>query len=199
MVAKRTVPAGRGPKLRPVHDVVVFHHARGLTEDVRTFADAVRGSGHDVHVPDLYDGATFATLDEGVAHAEALGVPTLLERGRRAVVGLGTDLVYVGLSLGALPAQLLAQTRPGARAAILAHSCVAPSEFGDRWPPEVPLQLHLTEDDPLSLPPHTDLEAARALAADGAELFLYPGTDHFFDAPAKAQFTERALAFVTRV
>ena len=95
-----------------------------------------------------------------------------------------------------LPAQLLAQTRPGAHAALFAHSCVPPSEFGRGWPEGVPLQLHLTEDDPLALPPNTDLEAARALADNGAELFLYPGTDHLFDAPTTALFTERALAFL---
>ena len=127
---------------------------------------------------------------------ETIGFPTILERGRRAVAELGTDLVYVGFSLGVLPAQLLAQTRPGAHAAIFAHSCVPPSEFGDRWPADVPVQLHLTEDDPLSLPPNTDLEAARALAATGAELFLYPGDRHLFDAPDTALFTQRALTFL---
>jgi dienelactone hydrolase len=179
-----------------VHEVVVFHHSRGLTQDVHRFADALRGAGHEVHTPDLYDGATFATLEAGIAHAETIGFPTILERGRRAVGGLGTDLVYVGFSLGVLPAQLLAQTRPGARGAILAHSCVPASEFGDRWPADVRLQLHLTEDDPLSLPPNTDLEAARSLTADGAQLHLYPGTSHLFDEPATERFTERALAFL---
>jgi dienelactone hydrolase len=151
-----------------------------------------------VHTPDLYDGVTFATLEDGIAHAQSIGVPTILERGRRAVDGVETDITYVGFSLGVLPAQLLAQTRPGAHAALFAHSCVPPSEFGPGWPDAVPLQLHLTEDDPLALPPNSDLEAARALAAQGAELYLYPGTDHLFDAPTTALFTERALAFLER-
>lgn len=174
----------------------MFHHSRGLTEDVLAFADALRARGHLVHTPDLYDGATFATLEDGIAHAEAIGFPTILERGRRAVDGVETDVVYAGFSLGVLPAQMLAQTRPGAHAALFAHSCVPPSEFGRGWPEGVPLQLHLTEHDPLVLAPNTDLEAARALASAGAELFLYPGTDHLFDAPAQALFTERALAFL---
>ena len=179
-------------------EVVVFHHSKGLTEDVLAFAEALRARGHQVHTPDLYDGVTFATLEDGIAHAQAIGVPTILERGRRAVDGVETDITYVGFSLGVLPAQLLAQTRPGAHAALFAHSCVPPSEFGRGWPDGVPLQLHLTEDDPLARPPNTDLEAARALAAQGAELFLYPGTDHLFDAPTTALFTERALAFLER-
>ena len=177
-------------------EVAVFHHSKGLTEDVREFAQALRAHGHQVHTPDLYDGATFATLEEGIAHAESIGFPTILERGRRAVDGIEPGLVYIGFSLGVLPAQLLAQTRPGAHAALFAHSCVPPSEFGRGWPEAVPLQLHLTEHDPLALPPNTDLEAARALAADGAELILYPGTGHLFDTPTMARFTERVLAFL---
>ena len=180
-------------------EVVVFHHSQGLTEDVLTFAAALRARGHRVHAPDLYEGATFATLEDGIAHAESIGFPTILERGRRAVDGVETDVTYVGFSLGVLPAQMLAQTRPGAHAALFAHSCVPPSEFGRGWPEDVPLQLHLTADDPLALPPNSDLDTARALAADGAEMFLYPGTDHLFDTPTAARFTDRALAFLDRV
>ena len=179
-------------------EIVVFHHARGLTEDVIALASTLRDAGHSVHAPDLFAGRTFATIEDGVAHAESLGFPTLLERGRRATDALAADLVYVGLSLGVLPAQLLAQTRPGARGAVLAHSCVPPEELGGGWPADVPLQIHMTEDDPLSLPPNGDLAAARAFAEDGAELFLYPGSAHLFDAAATAVFTERVLAFLSR-
>jgi dienelactone hydrolase len=179
-----------------VSEIVVFHHALGRTDDVHAFADVLRGEGHEVHTPDLYGGETFTSLADGMAHAEAVGFPTLLERGRRAADGLAADLVYIGFSLGVLPAQLLAQTRPGAAAAVLVHSCVPPTEFGGGWPAEVPVQIHLTEDDPLVRAPNTDLEAARALAAEGAELFLYPGSGHFFDPGATTQFTERVGAFL---
>lgn len=164
-----------------------------------SLADALRAAGHTVHAPDLYDGATFATLEAGVAHSEVLGVPTILARGRRATDALAADLVYVGLSLGVLPAQLLAQTRPGARGAVLAHSCVPPETFGDGWRPDVPLQIHITENDPWALPPNGDLAAARALAEGGAELHLYPGDRHLFDDAGTALFTERVLAFVGRM
>ena len=164
-----------------------------------SFADELRGAGHTVHTPDLFEGRTFATLEDGMAHAREVGFGTLLERGVAAGEELSSEgAVYAGFSLGVMPAQQLAQTRPGAHAALFAHSCVPPSEFGRGWPDGVPLQLHLTEDDPLALPPNTDLEAARALAEGGAELFLYPGTDHLFDAPTTALFTERALAFLER-
>ncbi|MDA0182116.1 dienelactone hydrolase family protein [Solirubrobacter phytolaccae] len=180
-------------------ELVIFHHALGLTDDVVALADTLRAAGHTVHAPDLYDGHTFGTLDEGVAHAESVGFPTILARGRRVTDPLAVDLVYIGLSLGVLPAQLLAQTRPGARGAVLAHSCVPPEEFGDGWPVGVPLQLHMTEEDPLSLPPNGDLAAARAFADNGAELFLYPGSGHLFDAPTTARFIERVHAFLSRL
>lgn len=180
-------------------EIVVFHHARGLTDDVTALASTLRDAGHTVHAPDLFGGRTFATLEEGVAYAEALGFQTVAERGRRATITLAVDLVYVGLSLGVLPAQLLAQTRPGASGAVLAHSCIAPHEFGSGWPVSVPLQIHMTEQDPWALPPNGDLEAARAFAEAGAELFLYPGRGHLFDAAATTLFVERVLGFLGRM
>ena len=111
-------------------DVIVFHHAQGLTDGVREFVGQLRAARHRVTVPDLYDGATFATLDEGVAHAGQVGFDTIIERGRLAAEGLPDGMVYAGFSLGVLPAQMLAQTRPGAKGALLFDSCVPASEFG---------------------------------------------------------------------
>jgi dienelactone hydrolase len=85
-------------------ELVLFHHAQGLTDGVRAFADDLRGAGHVVHLPDLYEGHTFATLDEGMAHVEQLGFDTIIERGGAAADGLPDDVVYAGISLGVLPA-----------------------------------------------------------------------------------------------
>ncbi|GAA2564911.1 dienelactone hydrolase family protein [Pseudonocardia hydrocarbonoxydans] len=144
----------------------------------------------------------FDTLDAGVAHAHGIGFGTVLERGRRAVEGLPAGLVAVGMSLGALPAQELAQTRPGALGAVLLHGCVPPSEFGG-WPPGLPLQVHVMADDELG-----DVDEARELVAgvDGAELHLYPGGDHLFtdaslpvhDAAATDLVVGRMLGFLAR-
>jgi dienelactone hydrolase len=90
-------------------EIVVFHHAQGLTDDVIALASTLRDAGHTVHTPDLFTGRAFPTIEDGVAHAESIGFSTLLERGRRATDALAADLVYVGLSLGVLPAQLLAR------------------------------------------------------------------------------------------
>src|SRR5437763_12911308 len=111
-------------------EVLLFHHALGQTTGFGAFADELRQAGHTVHTPDLYDGRTFTTLDEGVAYAEEIGFGEIIERGTRAADELPTELVYAGFSLGVLPAQKLAQTRAGARGALPFYSCVPMSEIG---------------------------------------------------------------------
>jgi dienelactone hydrolase len=180
-------------------EVVVFHHALGLTDWVRRFADSLREAGHTVHTPDLYEGRTFDRIEEGMAYSEELGGPMgAVERGRAAVESLPGDLVYVGFSLGVLPAQSLAQTRPGARGAVLCYAALPLGRWGDNWPEEwpdgVPLQLHILDGD-------EDFEIAQGLAetVPGAELFAYPGGEHYFaehDADAAALLTERVLGFL---
>jgi dienelactone hydrolase len=186
-----------------VAEVLLFHHAQGQTPGVLAFADELRAAGHVVHAPDLYDGKTFTDLDEGVGYAKELGFGTIQERGQRAADGLPNELVYAGFSLGVLPAQLLAQTRPGARGALLFSAAFPASEFGGPWPPGVPLQIHMMEDDEWAV---EDLPAARELVenAGGAELFLYPGDRHLFadsslpdyDEGAATLLEQRVLAFL---
>lgn len=186
-------------------EILLFHHALGLTEGVTHFADELREAGHIVHTPDLYDGHTFRTVEDGVGHARTVGFGEILERGTRAADRLPPDLTYAGFSLGVMPAQKLAQTRPGARSALLLEACVPPSEFGTAWPDGVPVQIHGMEADP-SFAGEGDLDAARSLVEEAkqAELFLYPGDQHLFadrslpsyDAEAAALLTKRVLEFL---
>lgn len=187
-------------------EVLLFHHAQGLTPGVHAFADGLRTAGHTVHVPDLYEGRTFDNLEDGVGFAQKTGFGTILERGKAAAEGLPAGIVPAGFSLGVLPAQLLAQTRPGVRGALFFHSCVPTSEFGGGWPASVPVQIHSMDHDP-SFVDEGDIDAARALvesAPQAAELFLYPGSGHLFadpglpdyDADAAALLTTRVLAFL---
>jgi dienelactone hydrolase len=186
-------------------EVLLFHHAQGLTAGVHAFADDLRRAGHVVHVPDLYDGRTFETLEEGVAHAEKIGFEEVIERGVRVADQLPAELVSAGFSLGVLPAQKLAQTRAGARGALLFYSCVPASEFGSGWPTDVPVQVHGMDADPIFVG-EGDIDAARAIVetAPHAELFLYPGDQHYFadsslpsyDAKATALLTQRVLDFL---
>jgi dienelactone hydrolase len=174
-------------------DVVLFHHAQGLTDGVRDFADHLRAAGHQVTVPDLYDGATFDTLDDGIAHARQVGFDTILERGRLAAEGLPDGMVYAGFSLGVMPAQLLAQTRADAKGALVVHGCIPPGEFGCPWPPGVPLQIHTMDGDELG-----DIDVARELVetVDSAELFTYPGDQHLFTDRSLPAYDEGATTLL---
>ena len=189
-------------------EVVLFHHALGLTPGVVAFADELRGAGHTVHTPDLFEGRTFSSIEEGVGHAGEIGFPEVIERGVSAAEGLPAGLVYAGFSLGVLPAQKLAQTRPGARGALLFYSCVPVSEFGSAWPDGVPVQVHGMDADPIFVD-EGDIDAARELVgqAKDAELFLYPGDQHYFadstlpsyDPTAGALLMRRVLDFLRAI
>lgn len=190
-------------------EVLLFHHAQGQTDGFHAFADDLRAAGHTVHTPDLFDGRTFGSIDEGLAHVgETGGFGEAIERGVRTADGLPNELVYGGFSLGVLSAQKLAQTRAGARGALLFYSAVSISEFGSSWPAQVPVQVHGMDADPFFVD-EGDIEAAREIveAADDGELFLYPGDQHYFadsslpsyDAGATKLLTERVLAFLERV
>ena len=174
-------------------EILLFHHAQGQTAGFHAFADELRRADHTVHTPDLFEGRTFATIDEGMAYAEGVGFPDgITERGERAANELPAEIVYAGFSLGVLPAQKLAQTRPGARAALLFYSCVPVSYFGT-WPPGVPAQIHGMDADPIFID-EGDVDAARELveSAEDAELFLYPGDQHYFADSSLPSYDEGA-------
>jgi dienelactone hydrolase len=184
-------------------EVLLFHHAQGQTPGFIAFADELRAAGHTVHTPDLFDGKTVAALEEGVGYAKQVGFDTILERGRLTAEGLPNELVYAGFSLGVMPAQMLAQTRPAAKGALLFSAAFPASEFGASWPQGVRLQIHMMEEDEWAA---EDLPAARELVdtTEGAELFLYPGDRHLFadnsltdyDETASALLKQRVLAFL---
>jgi dienelactone hydrolase len=185
-------------------EVVLYHHSQGLTDGVKSFADELRQAGHTVHLPDLYEGHTFATIEEGMDYAKRTGFGAIAERGVRAADELPEALVYAGFSLGVVPAQQLTQTRPGAKGALFFYSCLPIEEYGE-WPAGVPVQIHGMDEDEFF---NEDLDAARALAAaDQAELFIYPGKDHLFadsslpayNKEAATLLTQRTLAFLEKL
>ena len=180
-------------------EVLLFHHAQGQTAGFHAFADELRRAGHTVHAPDLYDGRTFTTIDDGMAYAGQVGFAEIIERGVRAATELPNELVYAGFSLGVMPAQKLAQTRAGARGALLFYSCVPTSAFGTSWPADVPVQIHAMDADPIFVN-EGDLDAARALveSAEHAELFLYRGEQHYFADPSLPSYDADAAALLSR-
>jgi dienelactone hydrolase len=191
-------------------EVLLFHHAQGLTPGLVAFADELRAAGHTVHTPDLFDGRLFDSIEEGMAHIKSVGMDEMTERGVRTADSLPNELVYAGFSFGEMVAQKLAQTRPGARGALLFYSAIPISgewAFGP-WPKGVPVQIHGMDNDPIFVG-EGDIEAAREIVekVDDAELFLYPGDQHYFadsslpsyDAEATALLTSRVLEFLGRV
>jgi dienelactone hydrolase len=191
-------------------EVLLFHHAQGLTLGVRAFADDLRAAGHIVHTPDLFDGRTFQSIDEGLTYITEIGFDVMRERGVHIADALPGDLVYAGFSFGVLPAQKLAQTREGARGALLFYSCLPISgewAFG-AWPVGVPVQIHGMDNDPIFVG-EGDINAAREIVekAEDAELFLYPGDQHYFADSSLASFdmdatlllTSRVLKFLARI
>ena len=194
-------------------EVLLFHHVQGLTPGVVAFADDLRPAGHTVHTPDLFDGRTFDDHRGGLrAHARASASATLIERGVAAAEALPDELVYAGFSLGVVPAQQLAQTRPGrprrapastpaSRSPGVRRSAVAGRASRCRSTAWTPTPSSSREGD---------LDAARALVdrrTDDAELFLYPGDQHLFadrslpsyDADAAALLTRRVLDFLAAI
>jgi len=193
-------------------EVVLFHHVQGLTDGVRAFADGLRAGGHTVHTPDLFDGEQPADVEAGLALVRSIGDESLRERADRALEGLPGDLVYAGLSWGAATAQRYAQTRPGARGALLYEACIPVTgewAFGP-WPDGVPVQIHGMDSDPFYAL-EGDLDAARELVATVGpglgELYVYSGDQHLFtdsalpssDPAATAQVIGHSVRFLDRV
>ena len=193
-------------------DIVLFHHLHGLTEGVRAFARELRADGHTVYTPDLFGGERPATIEDGAALTERIGDEVLRERADRAMAGLPQGLVYAGFSFGVMAAQRLAQTRPGARGALLYEGCIPITgewAFGP-WPAGVPVQIHGMDADPI-FALEGDIDAARELVETAgpelAQLFVYPGDRHLFtdcslpsyDANAAALVVQRSREFLHRV
>jgi len=171
-----------------VTDVILFHSALGQTEGFLAFADELRAAKHKVHTPDLYDGAVFSDLAEGVALAEDLGMGVIVRKADAAVAKLPKKVVYAGFSLGSVAAQSLAQTRKGARGALLYHGGTDPKWFPKPWPPGLPLQIHFAQDDPWIERDEVDA----LVAASGGEVFIYPGDAHLFADPSCSDFDPEA-------
>ena len=184
-------------------EVVLFHHVQGLTDGVRAFAEELRAGGHTVHTPDLFDGERPATIDDGIAFVQGIEDEVLSERIGRAMAGLPEGLVYAGFSFGAGIAQRCAQTRPGARGALLYEACLPISgEWAiGPWPDGVPVQIHGMDKDPF-FALEGDIDAARELVAtvgpELAELFVYPGDRHLFTDSSLPSYDPDAAALVVR-
>jgi dienelactone hydrolase len=190
-------------------EVLLIHHVQGLTEGVTAFADDLRAGGHTVHTPDLFDGQTFASIEDGFAYTKSLGEGTIDQRVAAAVEGLPNELVYVGVSYGVPPALELTVKRAGAQGLVMVESAM-PIE--GEWavgpfPDGVPLQIHGGEGDEYFQEDKPFADQAVELLGERAELFVYPSQQHLFtdrslpayDAESAALVIQRILAFLDRL
>lgn len=179
--------------------IVLFHSAYGLRPAVREAADRLRAAGHEVVVPDLYEGQTADTVEDGMVIKERIGRDELLKRAVTAAAPYSDrGLVYAGFSLGGSLAQNLALADDKARGLLLLHgtSDIADDAAAD----ELPVQLHVADPDPFE--PHDWLNAwylrMRRAGAD-VEVFRYAGAGHIFTDPELPDYDKEAAEAAWRV
>jgi dienelactone hydrolase len=190
-------------------EVVLFHHVQGLTDGVTALADDLRAGGHTVHVPDLFDGHTFDSIEDGFAYTKSLDAGTIDQRVDAAVEGLPADVVYAGISYGVPRALDLTVNRPGAQGLVMLESAmpVAGEDAFGPFPEGIPVQIHGGEGDEFFQEDKEYADQAVEVLGDRAELFVYPAQAHLFtdrslpsyDAESAALVTQRILGFLDRV
>jgi dienelactone hydrolase len=195
-------------------EVVLFHSVLGLRPGVISAAKRLRAAGHTLHTPDYFDGEVFDDLEEGLRKEEKLGYQEIARRTKESVSGLPEGLVYAGFSLGAVHAEVLAASMPGALGAVLMHGAV-PVEglseyFGiQSWPEGVPVQVHYAIDDPWVEAEEEMVPLGEAVSGAGAafEAYTYPGSGHLFSDPDLPEYDrasseamwERVLTFLDQI
>ncbi|MFT2019824.1 dienelactone hydrolase family protein [Streptomyces sp. 796.1] len=172
--------------------IVLFHSAYGLRPAVHAAAERLRAAGHEVHVPDLYEGRTVESVEEGRALKDEIGTDELLVRAVRAVAPLSErGLVYAGFSLGGAIAQNLALGDTEARGLLLLHGTSDIAE--DAATDGLPVQLHVADPDPFE--PHDWLNAwylRMGRAGADVEVYRYPGAGHLYTDPELPDYDEQA-------
>lgn len=188
-------------------ELILFHHVQGLTPGVEDFAEQLRAAGHNVAVPDLFGGRTFSSIEEGFAFSQELG-SRVDTTALAATEEMPADVVFAGFSMGAMLAHEFAQTRPGAKGALLYHHGDVPIDtFGESWPEGVDLQIHVSEGDEFYEAPVVTEFVEKAGQNANTEVFIYPGSSHLFidssldayEEDSAALVLERTLEFLSRI
>ncbi|MEU9609840.1 dienelactone hydrolase family protein [Streptomyces sp. NPDC048057] len=180
-------------------NIMLFHSTYGLRPADHSAAERLETAGHRVWTPDLFEGRTFETVEEGMAFKEELGQEELLRRGIAASAPHSdAGLVYAGFSLGASVAQNLALGDERARGLLLLHgtSDIADGTTVD----ELPVQLHIADPDPFE--PHDWLTAwylRMGRAGADVEVYGYPGAGHIFTDPDLPDYDQEAAEQTWRV
>ncbi|WP_326697037.1 dienelactone hydrolase family protein [Streptomyces sp. NBC_01754] len=180
-------------------NIMLFHSTYGVRPAVHAAADRLRAAGHEVRVPDLFEGHTFDTVEEGTAFKERVGKDELLKRAVLAAAPCSEQgLVYAGFSFGASVAQTLALGDAKARGLLLLHgtSDIAENASVD----ELPVQLHVADPDAFESPDWLNswyLQMQRT-GAD-VEVYRYPGAGHLYTDPDLPDFDKPAADLTWKV
>lgn len=171
--------------------IVLFHHAQGLTTGLKQTIAQFISAGHTVTAPDMFDGLTFATVNEGVAHVESIGFDKVFAHARELILSqepLPQDVphVYIGYSMGAVPAAQHALEDPEAKVLILMHAAVDPAWFEHAWNPTLRIQVHAAKEDPWM--EFDALDALRAAHGSPVEALLCPGSAHLYTDSSVTEF-----------
>ncbi|MER7174716.1 dienelactone hydrolase family protein [Streptomyces mesophilus] len=164
-------------------NIMLFHSVYGLRPAVHQAAGRLRAAGHEVQVPDLYDGKTAESVEDAMKIKDEIGKDELLRRAVAASAPYSeSGLVYAGFSLGAALAQNVALADDKARGLLLLHgtSDIADDASAD----DLPVQLHVA--DPDAFEPEDWQNAwylrMRRAGAD-VEVFRYRGAGHLYTDP----------------
>jgi len=177
-------------------EILLFHHAYGLTDGLRALAARLIAEGHTVHCPDCYAGVTFRNIDDGVKHLQRIGHDAVEEVARRSAREFRNADVVMGFGLGAMQAQLLAQDLRRIRGCLLMGGAFTPSALGGMWRSNTSLEIHLSDPDEWVQP--AELEGL-LYHAPHANVYRYTNKGHLFidecsrdyDADAADLFEER--------
>ncbi|WP_232661463.1 dienelactone hydrolase family protein [Pseudonocardia sp. TRM90224] len=159
--------------------VALFHSVFGLRGVELAAAERLRAAGHQVVVPDLFDGVTNpGDFDAAFDHLDRIGWSTVLERAHDALADAPAETVLGGLSMGAALVGDIWPARLDAAGAFYLHAA-PPVPAGIRT--GTPVQLHFGAGDPF-VPPERLARFRESAERNGAYATVreYEGVGHFF-------------------
>ena len=169
-------------------NVLLTHSALGLDSNLGSWAEWLRGEGHEVITPDLYGGDTYDNIDAGSRRAESLEMNKVVQAIQAMASELDHPVVLMGFSLGAAACEMAALTEPGIAGLILVGAAASPEWFGNPvWPKGLRAQVHYTVEDRW-IEPAEVAALAESAPAGALDVFEYPGSAHLFAFPNLADY-----------
>jgi dienelactone hydrolase len=164
--------------------IALFHSVLGVRSGIEDAAARLRGAGHIVTLVDQYDGKSFVDYESAGAHAASIGFPELMRRALDGVAMLPDGFAVVGFSNGGGMATHVAVNRHISCAVLCSGALPLEQIDADRWPANVPVQLHYTAGDPFKVAGSVE-SVMRSVSEAGAtaEYLQYPGNGHLFTDP----------------